>query len=191
MSVSSQLRTFWYLVVLAAIALVVAFKRYKKTEKGREQVDRLKLKVPVFGSLFHKTALARFSSTLSVLLQSGVPILQSLDIVSETVNNQIISKAVHDVQGSVREGESIAKPLGRHDVFPPMVVQMLSVGEETGSVDSMLAKVAAFYDSEVTATVDALTSLIEPLMIAVIGGAVGLAVIALYLPMFRIINLIK
>ena len=125
------------------------------------------------------------------LLQSGVPILQSLDIVSETVNNRVIGKAVMDVQASVKEGESIARPLEKHSVFPPMVVQMLGVGEETGAIDTMLEKVAQFYDNEVKATVDALTSLIEPVMIAVIGGAVGAAVIALYLPMFNIINLIK
>ena len=147
--------------------------------------------MPVFGGLFHKTALSRFASTLGMLLRSGVPILQALDIVSQTVNNRVLSRAVADVQSSVREGEPIAKPLGKHAVFPPMVVQMLSVGEETGAVDTMLEKVADFYDNEVTATVDALTSLIEPLLIAFIGGAVGAAVIALYMPMFNIIKLIK
>jgi type IV pilus assembly protein PilC len=111
--------------------------------------------------------------------------------VADTVNNKVISKAVVDVQGAVREGESMAKPLSRHHVFPPMVVQMLAVGEETGAVDTMLDKVADFYNSEVSASVDALTSLIEPLMIAIIGGAVGAAVIALYMPMFNIIKLIQ
>src|SRR5439155_13596756 len=127
--------------------------------------DRLKLKLPVFGKLFQKTALARFARVLSVLSKSGVPILQSLDVVAETVNNSLMSKAVKDVQESVKQGESLAKPLGRHAIFPPMVVQMLAVGEETGAIDTMLEKVAAFYDGEVTAAVDALTSLIEPLMI--------------------------
>ena len=154
-------------------------------------LDRLKLRVPVFGPLFRKTALSRFASTLGTLLRSGVPILQALEITSETVNNKVLSAAVDDVQASVREGESIAKPLSTHAVFPPMVVQMLAVGEETGAVDTMLEKVASFYDEEVTAAVDSLTSLIEPLMIAVIGGAVGMAVVALYMPMFNIINLIK
>jgi type IV pilus assembly protein PilC len=114
-----------------------------------------------------------------------------MDIVVDTVNNQVIAKAVRDVQGSVREGESIAKPLARHAVFPPMVVQMLAVGEETGAVDTMLDKVAEFYNSEVSAAVESLTSLIEPALIAVIGGAVGAAVIALYMPMFGIINQIQ
>ncbi|HVH53357.1 MAG TPA: type II secretion system F family protein, partial [Actinomycetota bacterium] len=133
----------------------------------------------------------RFSSTLGMLLRSGVPILQALEIVADTVNNKVISKAVGDVQDAVRQGESMAKPLSKHGVFPPMVVQMLAVGEETGAVDTMLDKVAEFYNSEVSASVDALTSLIEPLMIAIIGGAVGAAVIALYMPMFNIIKLIQ
>ncbi len=188
---SKLVRTYWWLVVLGAIGARYAFRRYKRTPAGRAQVDALKIRVPVFGPLFHKVALARFSSTFGMLLKSGVPILQAMEIVKETVNNQVIARAVEDVKGSVREGESIAKPLAKHAVFPPMVVQMLSVGEETGAVDTMLDKVAQFYNQEVEATVDALTSLIEPLLIAVIGGAVGAAVIALYMPMFNIINLIK
>jgi type IV pilus assembly protein PilC len=191
LDMSKAVRTFWYMVIGGAIAFTIFFRRYKKTEKGRLVVDRLKLRVPVFGPLFHKVALSRFSATLGMLLRSGVPILAALDIVRDTVNNKIIGNAVIDVQGSVRQGESIAKPLGKHQVFPPMVVQMLAVGEETGAVDTMLDKVAQFYESEVKATVDALTSLIEPLLIAIIGGAVGAAVVALYMPMFNIINLIK
>ncbi len=191
LAVSNGLRTFWWAFGLMTIGAIFGFKRYKKTETGRTMIDAFKLKVPVFGNLFHKTALARFSSTLGMLLRSGVPILQALDIVADTVNNRTISKAVTDVQGSVREGESIAKPLSKHAVFPPMVVQMLAVGEETGAVDTMLDKVSDFYNNEVEATVDALTSLIEPLLIALIGGAVGAAVVALYMPMFNIINLIK
>ena len=188
---SDAVRTKWWLFLILVVGSVFAFRRYKRTPPGRAMVDSLKLKAPIFGALVHKTALARFSSTLGMLLRSGVPILQALDIVSETVGNRVISKAVSDVQGSVREGESIAKPLSKHPVFPPMVVQMLAVGEETGAVDVMLDKVADFYNSEVTAAVDALTSLIEPLLIAVIGGAVGAAVISLYMPMFNIINLVK
>jgi len=191
LGVSQALRNYWYLFMGFVAASVFALRRYKRTERGRATVDAAKLKIPIFGQLFRKTALARFSSTLGMLLRSGVPILQALDIVADTVNNKVISKAVVDVQGSVREGESIAKPLSRHAVFPPMVVQMLAVGEETGAVDTMLDKVAEFYNSEVSASVDALTSLIEPLLIAIVGGAVGAAVIALYMPMFNIINLIK
>lgn len=188
---SKAVRGYWYVILLVTAGGVYGLRRYKKTDRGRAQIDALKLKVPIFGPLFHKAAIARFSTTLGMLLRSGVPILQALDIVSDTVNNRVISRAVIDVQGSVREGESIAKPLSSHAVFPPMVVQMLTVGEETGAVDTMLDKVATFYDNEVTAAVDALTSLIEPLMIAVIGGAVGAAVVALYMPMFNVVNMIE
>ena len=188
---SSSLIKYWYMVILGSIGLVIGFNRYKKTESGREVLDRVKLKAPVFGPLFRKSSISRFASTLGTLLKSGVPILGALDIVAETVNNKVVSHAVIDVQSSVREGESIAKPLSQHAVFPPMVVQMLAVGEETGAVDVMLEKVATFYDSEVKAAVDSLTSLIEPLMMAFIGGAVGVSVIALYMPMFNIINMIK
>jgi type IV pilus assembly protein PilC len=188
---SRAIRSYWYMVGLGTVGFVYAFRRYKKTPVGRATIDSVKLKVPVFGMLFHKTALARFSSTLGMLLRSGVPILQALDIVAETVNNKVMAKAIVDVQGSVREGESIARPLAKHAVFPPMVVQMMAVGEETGAVDTMLDKVSDFYNSEVEAAVDSLTSLIEPLLIAVIGGCVGAAVIALYMPMFNIIKLLQ
>jgi type IV pilus assembly protein PilC len=188
---SDAVKKYWYMLIAFSFAFSFAFKRYKKTANGRATLDAIKLKIPIFGTLFHKTALSRFSSTAGMLLKSGVPILQALDIVADTVNNKVMSRAVVDVQASVREGESIAKPLARHPVFPPMVVQMLAVGEETGQVDVMLEKVATFYDNEVEASVDALTSLIEPLLIAIIGGAVGAAVIALYMPMFNIIKLIQ
>ena len=191
LSASKAVRTYWWVFIVAVPVGRFALKRYKKTESGRARLDALKIRVPVFGPLFHKVALARFAATGGMLLRAGVPILQALDITKETVNNQVLSSALEDVKTSVREGESIAKPLGKHSVFPPMVVQMLAVGEETGNVDTMLDKVADFYNSEVAATVDALTSLIEPLMIAVIGGCVGAAVVALYMPMFNIINLIQ
>jgi type IV pilus assembly protein PilC len=191
LSVSRAVRNYWYIVLLGAVVASFLFRRYKKTEAGRARVDAVKIRIPIFGPLFHKVALARFASTLGMLLRSGVPILQALDNVNETVNNRVIGDAVDDVKTSVREGESIAKPLGQHKAFPPMVVQMMAVGEETGAVDTMLDKVAEFYNSEVTATVEAMTSLIEPLLIAVIGGAVGAAVIALYMPMFNVINLLK
>jgi len=188
---SDAMKKYWYMVILGAVGARFAFRRYKKTPAGRATLDAIKLKIPIFGTLFHKTALSRFSSTAGMLMKSGVPILQALDIVADTVNNKVMSKAVVDVQSSVRAGESIAKPLSKHPVFPPMVVQMLAVGEETGQVDTMLDKVATFYDNEVEAAVDALTSLIEPLLIAIIGGCVGAAVIALYMPMFNIIKLIQ
>jgi type IV pilus assembly protein PilC len=191
LGLSKAVRTYWYIVILGSFGFSFAFRRYKATPAGRAMIDSIKLKVPIFGALFQKSALARFSSTLGMLLRSGVPILQALDIVAETVNNNVMASAIQDVQGSVREGEAIARPLAKHAVFPPMVVQMLAVGEETGAVDTMLDKVADFYNGEVSAAVESLTSLIEPLLIAIIGGAVGAAVIALYMPMFNIIKLLQ
>jgi type IV pilus assembly protein PilC len=191
LAVSDAFRHKFIFVAIFAIAIAYGLRRYTKTPVGRSQWDRLKLRLPIFGKLFQKTALARFARVLGVLNKSGVPILQSLDVVSETVNNSLMADAVKDVQASVKQGESLAKPLAKHKIFPPMVVQMLSVGEETGALDTMLEKVALFYDDEVSAAVDSLTSMIEPLLIFVIGGAVGVSVIALYLPMFNLINLIK
>jgi type IV pilus assembly protein PilC len=181
----------WWMVAIVVAGIVYAVRRYKKTETGALQWDRMKLTVPVFGPLFLKTAMARFARTLGVLNRSGVPILQALEVVSETVNNTLVRRAVIDIQDSVKQGESLAKPLKAHKIFPSMVVQMLAVGEETGALDTMLEKIAIFYDDEVTATVDQLTSLIEPIMIAMVGAMVGVAVVALYLPMFNIINLVK
>ncbi len=188
---SDKAKQFWYIVLAMMIGGVFWLKRWIQTDAGRGAWDAVKLKLPVFGGLVHKTALSRFSRTLSVLMRSGVPILQSLDIVRETVNNAVVSKAVAEVSVSVKGGESIAGPLQAHGVFPPMVVQMIAVGEETGAVDTMLAKISDFYDQEIEATVEALTSLIEPLMIAFMGLVVGGMVVALYMPMFNIINLIK
>ncbi len=190
-TLSDKAKQFWFVLVGLIVGAWVMLRRWIGTEKGRGKWDAIKLRVPVFGILVHKTALSRFSRTLSVLMRSGVPILQSLEIVRETVNNAVVSKAVADVAGSVKEGESIAKPLERHDTFPPMVVQMIAVGEETGALDTMLEKIADFYDQEVEATVEALTSLIEPILIAVMGVVVGGMVVALYMPMFNIINLIE
>lgn len=190
-NLSNIVKNFWWLLGLMLIGFIFGLKAWKKTEKGRMIWDTFLIKVPVFGTLFHKVALSRFSRTLAELIRSGVPILESFDIVSQTVGNKVISAAILDVQQSVREGESIARPLLEHSVFPPMVVQMIAVGEETGAIDTMLEKIADFYDQEVEAAVESLTSLIEPLLIAVMGVAVGGMVIALYMPMFNIINLIQ
>ena len=179
------------LIVLAAIAGVYLFKRWINTPSGREKWDVFKLRVPVFGKLAHKTAMARFTRTLGVLLRSGVPILEALEITKETAGNTVVSRGLSDVQAGVKVGEPIARPLENHPVFAPMVVQMMAVGEESGALDTLLEKVATFYDQEVEATVDALTSLLEPLLILVLGLIVGTMVIALYLPMFDIIKLIK
>ncbi|MEW6553170.1 MAG: type II secretion system F family protein [Actinomycetota bacterium] len=177
--------------VLLIIALVVGFvfmRRWLKTPNGRRKLDTLKLKLPVFGVLFHKMALSRFSRTLGTLVASGVPILQALEITSKTVGNVLVAEAVDNVRAGVKEGDSIARPLGQSDLFPPMVTQMLAIGEETGALDTMLNKVSDFYDSEISATVEALTSLLEPMMIVFLGIIVGTIVIALYMPIFSMIS---
>jgi type IV pilus assembly protein PilC len=178
------------LVVVVIVGLVV-WRRVRYREQVRRVVDPFKLKVPVFGSLFRKVAISRFSRNLGTMLRSGVPILQSLEIVGATSGNTVLSDAAKAVEESVRRGESLAGPLAEHKVFPPMVVQMLAVGEDTGAVDTMLHKISDFYDAEVEATTEALTSLIEPLMIAGLGGIVGGMIIALYMPIFSVFSLIK
>jgi type IV pilus assembly protein PilC len=177
--------------VVAFIAFMVTWPKVKRLDQVRNVIDPLKLKAPVFGKLFQKIALSRFARNLGTMLRSGVPILQSLEIVSGTTGNVVLGRAIKAVQESVRNGESIAGPLTNHPVFPPMVVQMMSVGEDTGALDGMLHKIAEFYDQEVEATTEALTSLIEPLMIAVLGGIIGSMIIALYMPIFGVFKLIQ
>lgn len=187
---SQAMRFLLPLCIVGLVAGVWAWRRYGRTPRVRNVVDPLKLRLPVFGDLFQKLALARFARNLSTLLGSGVPILQSLEIVGDTSGSVVITRALHDVRDSVRRGESVAGPLSEHAVFPPMVVQMIASGEESGAVDQMLGKIADFYDAEVEATTEALTALIEPLMIAFLGGIVGSMIIALYMPMFKIFDMI-
>jgi type IV pilus assembly protein PilC len=188
---SHGLRTFMPFILVVLIVSMILWKRYKNEPRVRDVVDPLKLKTPVFGPLFQKVALSRFSRNLGTMIHSGVPILQALDIVADTTGNVVIAHAVHDVEVSVRQGESLAKPLLEHPVFPPMVVQMMAVGEDTGSLDAMLHKISDFYDNEVEATTEALTSLIEPIMIAFVGAIVGAMIVALYMPIFKVFDLIK
>jgi type IV pilus assembly protein PilC len=176
------------LLIFGGFGFMVVWRRIKHREEVCRVVDPWKLKVPVFGMLFQKVAIARFARNLGTMIRSGVPILQALEIVAETTGNWTITAAVRDVQDSVRQGESLTQPLSTHDVFPPMVVQMMAVGEDTGALDTMLAKIAEFYDQEVEATTEALTALIEPIMIAVLGGLVGGMIICLYLPIFSVYN---
>jgi type IV pilus assembly protein PilC len=190
-TLSDFLKTFAPLLLIAAVAGFITWNRIKHKPKVRAFVDPLKLKTPVFGSLFQKIALARFARNLGTMLHSGVPILQSLDIVADTTGNVVVGNAVRAVQDSVRQGESITAPLAEHSVFPPMVVQMMAVGEDTGALDSMLHKISEFYDQEVESTTESLTSLIEPLMIAFLGGIVGAMIIALYMPIFKVFDLIN
>ena len=178
-------------VIVGSIAFTLWYRRNKSAPGVRAVVDPMKFKLPVFGKLFQKVALARFTRNFGTLMKAGVPILTALDIVGDTAGNVIISKAVADVKESVRQGTGMAKPLAQHSVFPDMVVQMIAVGEDTGALDEMLAKIADFYDQEVEATTEQLMALIEPLMIVVLGVVVGGMIIAMYLPIFKIFEVIK
>lgn len=188
---SHALRFLFPLIVIGLIVFSIVWKRIKRKESVRSVVDPLKLRIPVFGQLFQKIALSRFTRNFGTMLHAGVPILQSLDIVADTSGNIVIARAVRDVQESVRSGESLTAPLAKHSVFPAMVVQMMAVGEDTGALDAMLHKISEFYDQEVEATTESLTALIEPLMIAVLGGLVGSMIIALYMPIFKVFDLVK
>jgi type IV pilus assembly protein PilC len=188
MVLSSQMKFILPTLIIGGIVGIVVWGKVKHDERVRSVVDPIKLKVPVFGPLFNKVAISRFTRNLGTMIHSGVPILQALDIVSGTTGNIVLERAARDVQDSVRQGESLAQPLTNHPVFPPMVVQMIKVGEDTGALDQMLHKISEFYDQEVEATAEALTSLIEPLMIAVLGGIIGSMIIALYMPLFTIYN---
>lgn len=188
---SEQMKWVAPLTVVAIVVWTIVWARIKNRDDVRNVVDPLKLKVPVFGLLAQKLAISRFARNLGTMLKSGVPVLQALDIVADTTGNVVVARAVRDVQDSVRKGESLAGPLSNHSVFPPMVVQMIAVGEDTGATDTMLEKIAEFYDDEVEAMTESLTALLEPLMIAFLGGVVGSMVIALYMPMFAIFDQIK
>lgn len=186
-NISNFLRSPGILLVIGVVvAIVVTYKKIYATEKGRYFFDSIFLKLPVFGSLLQKVAVARFTRTFGTLVRSGVPILNSLDIVEETAGNAVLEKVVSEVKEEVNQGGSISDPLQRSGLFPAMVVSMISIGEETGELDAMLTKVADFYDMEVETAVDALTSLIEPMMIVVLGGLVGAVIVGMYLPLFKI-----
>lgn len=188
MHFSHFLTSKWWIVSIIVIAFVTSFKMFVRTRVGRRVFDRIKLKVPVFGKLNHKVCLARFSRTLATLLTSGVPILQALETVAGTVANEILGDAILEARSRIREGDRIGDPLHKSKLFPPMVVQMISIGEESGALDGMLSKVADFYESEVDAALQSLTASIEPLMIVVLGGAVGFIVIAMFMPLIAIIS---
>jgi type IV pilus assembly protein PilC len=189
--ISANVTSIWAVVVLAAIVgSIVAFRRWIRTESGRVTWDRFKLRPPVFGPLFHKVALARVTSTLSSLMSSGVPILESLDICSDISGNRTVGDILLEAKEGVREGRPLADPLRGHEkIIPSLMVQMIEVGEQTGALDDMLQKVAEFYDQEVAATVDNLTALLEPMLTVVMGAGVGVMVVAMYLPMFDYLKL--
>ncbi len=176
---------------LVIVAAVVAFKQIRKTEKGTAATDRIFLKLPIFGILLRKVAVAKFTRTLGTLISSGVPILDGLEITAKTAGNKVIEYAVMDVKNAVTEGKTLAEPLMKSKVFPPMVTHMISVGESTGALDAMLSKIADFYDDEVDASVGNLTAMMEPFLMVFLGGSVGFIVVAMYLPIFKLITLIK
>jgi type IV pilus assembly protein PilC len=187
---SSGLQRFWWLGVLAIGTAVFFFQRYYATENGKKVVDGAMLKFPILGDVLLKGAVARFTRTLGTLIASGVPILSGLEITARTAGNSVIAEAIMTARTSIREGETVSAPLKASGVFPPMVVQMISVGEQTGALDEMLTKIAVFYEAEVDTAVDTLTSIIEPCMIVVMGGIVGGMVVAMYLPMFKLISVV-
>ncbi|MCX5841908.1 MAG: type II secretion system F family protein [Deltaproteobacteria bacterium] len=181
----------YFLVAIIALAIgIYAFRRYYKTEKGTLLIDGLILKSPVFGPLLKKVAVARFTRTMATMMTSGVPILEGLAIVSKTAGNKIVENALNQVRKSISEGKTIAEPLLETGIFPPMVVQMIAVGEATGALDAMLSKIADFYDDEVDAAVDAMTALLEPFMMVFLGGVVGGMIIAMYLPIFKMASVV-
>jgi len=185
LTMSKIVKKYIVVIIPAAILFVFLFRKFYKTEAGKTLIDRLILKVPVFGMLLKKVAVARFARTLGTLVSSGVPILDGLLIVSRTAGNRTIETAIMSARASIREGETIAEPLGRGGIFPPMVIQMISVGESTGALDSMLSKIADFYDDEVDVAVSNLTSLLEPFLMVFLGVVIGGVVIAMYLPIFQ------
>jgi type IV pilus assembly protein PilC len=185
---SDFLKTKWYIGLAIVAAIWFAIKYAGTTKLGRRVIDRLKLKIPVFGKLGHKICLAKFSRTLSTLLVSGVPILQAMETVAGTVGNEIISEAIMNARARIREGDRINEPLEKSKMFPPMVVHMISIGEESGALDQMLSKIAEFYEGEVESTLQSLTAAIEPVMIVFLGVCVGFIVIAMFAPLLQVIT---
>jgi type IV pilus assembly protein PilC len=189
---SNALTGYWYVMFACVIAAVTAFRKWKRSEWGRPQWDRFRLRVPMkIGEIVQKVALARWSRTLSALVSAGVPLLQALDITGKTAGNTVVEEAMAGVIESVKSGGTIADPLKDSPVFPAMVSHMVSVGEETGSLDTMLSKIADFYEDQVDAAVKSLTSILEPVMIVIVGGIVGFIVISMYLPLFKVYDAIK
>jgi type IV pilus assembly protein PilC len=188
MRISQFATSKWYIMIGLIVASTIAINRIRATKTGRRYYDILRLKAPVFGPLNHKIAIARFARTFATLLSSGVPILQAMETVAGTVDNDIISDAILMSRAAIREGDTIADPLAASKMFPPMVVQMITIGEETGQLDSMLSKVADFYESEVDAALESLTAALEPVLIVFLGAVVGFIVVAMFLPLIAIIG---
>jgi type IV pilus assembly protein PilC len=179
------------IVAALIVAVIVAIVQIRKTEQGRKAVDTILLKLPIFGPLLKKVAVAKFTRTMGTLISSGVPILDGLEITAKTAGNKVVEESVMSVRQAVSEGKTLAEPLSKAPVFPPMVTHMIAVGESTGALDAMLSKIADFYDDEVDNAVANLTSMMEPMLMVFLGGSVGFIVIAMYLPIFKLITLIK
>jgi type IV pilus assembly protein PilC len=186
MDIAFWMRDYWWVLVGAVPAMVFGVKTWKATPKGAYSWDAMILRLPVFGSLFRKVALSRFSRTFATLIKSGVPILGAMEIVSETAGNHVISRVVDKAKENVKAGETLSEPLAQSSIFPPMVTKMIGIGERSGALDALLEKISEFYDQQVEAEVKSLTSLIEPLMIAVMGIVVGGIVLAVFLPIFKL-----
>jgi type IV pilus assembly protein PilC len=191
-SVSDLLRHKYYIIFPVVGLLIFGIRKYKKTEPGRKHWDRIKLRIPMkIGSVVLKVTMARFSRTLSTLVSAGVDIIKALEITGQTAGNWVVEEALADVRAKVHEGVPIAQPLVDNPIFPPMVSQMVKIGEETGELEKMLGKIADFYEDEVDAAIQSLTSIVEPLMMILVGMMVGVIVIAMYLPMFKMLSLVK
>ncbi|MEI8176201.1 MAG: type II secretion system F family protein [Candidatus Omnitrophota bacterium] len=190
-NISDVVRKYYIFVAAALGCAAYALHRYILTDKGRFQFDRILLRLPVFGVLFTKVAVGKFSRTLSSLVKSGVPILSSLEVVAKTCGNKVFEEAVNKVRSAIREGENIAVPLEKCRIFPPMVVKMIAVGEQTGQLEKMLSKIADFYEEQVDVAVSGLTSLIEPLIIAFLGIVIGGVVICMFLPIFKLSSIVN
>lgn len=185
LSASDFVITFWYIVFIAPIALVGAFVYIRKTEKGLEVTDRIFIRLPVLGVLIQKVAVAKFTRTMGTLISSGVPIIEGLNITAKTAGQKVIEGAVVSIIDDIKQGKGLAEPLKEQGVFPPMVVQMIEVGEQTGALDAMMNKIADFYDQEVDTAVEGLTSMLEPMLMVFLGVVVGFVVIAMYMPIFK------
>ncbi|MBA7542603.1 Type II secretion system protein F [subsurface metagenome] len=186
MDISALMKDYFYLWIGGAVGIVFALMAFKKTTRGEYYFHWLVLRLPIFGDLFKKVAVSRFTRTFATLIQSGVPILGALEIVGKTAGNRIVENAINDARENVRKGEALSEPLARSGVFPPMVTRMIGIGEKSGALESLLEKISEFYDQQVKATVESLTSLIEPLLIGVMGAFVGMIVLAVFMPIFKL-----
>jgi type IV pilus assembly protein PilC len=189
--ISDFMKSTWWMILIALVGLVIFLRQFRRTPKGQRMTDGLFLKLPIFGELLNKVAISKFTRTMGTLTSSGVPILEGLEITAKTSGNKVVELAIMDVRQAVSEGKTLAEPLAKAKVFPPMVTHMIAVGESTGALDSMLTKIADFYDDEVDNTVNNLTAMMEPMLMVFLGTTVGFIIVAMYLPIFRMMTLIK